>query len=310
MKPLVIYHDNCVDGIISGFLAWKVLGDDAEYLPGDYYKPNFAREVLDKAPGRQVYILDFSFPVKVMKELFCLAESVVWLDHHKTCFEDYCGGYTQGMVLEQNGSILDPVTIRLNDNKSGAMLTWEYFFHGEEQHLFVKLVDDYDRWIKKYPGTDSFNAVMRSYQPWSFEYLDLLLCDADGGFSDSKVDGLIEQGVHILRAQKAIVEKACASAKEVTFVVTDGDKIYPHVGLMVNSNCYPNEIGEALAKKSGTFGVIWHLKKNGSAKLAFRSNEYDVSSIAKAFGGGGHKTAASCVVPIEKIIKALSQEEV
>lgn len=48
-----------------------------------------------------------------------------------------------------------------------------------------------------------------------------------------------------------------------------------------------------LAQKSGTYGATYYSTKDGSLKWSLRSTgNYDVSAIAKDFGGGGHKNAA------------------
>ena len=77
MKPLVIYHASCADGFGAAFAAWLKLGDEAEYLPMQYGK-----EFDADCQGREVYILDFSFPKLTMDRLFATAKRVVWLDHH------------------------------------------------------------------------------------------------------------------------------------------------------------------------------------------------------------------------------------
>jgi nanoRNase/pAp phosphatase (c-di-AMP/oligoRNAs hydrolase) len=50
----------------------------------------------------------------------------------------------------------------------------------------------------------------------------------------------------------------------------------------------------SVAKASGTYGLIWYYDAaTGRANVSLRSiGDYDVSAIAKAFGGGGHKNAA------------------
>ena len=60
-KPLVIYHDSCADGFGAAFAAWLKLGDEAEYLPMQYgAKTDVLQE--HQPDGREVYVLDFSFP--------------------------------------------------------------------------------------------------------------------------------------------------------------------------------------------------------------------------------------------------------
>lgn len=80
MKPLVVYHANCTDGFGAAFAAWLKLGDEAEYLPMEYGRSVGAN--LPMFEGREVYILDFSFPKQDMDDIFAKAKRVVWLDHH------------------------------------------------------------------------------------------------------------------------------------------------------------------------------------------------------------------------------------
>ena len=95
MKPLVIYHNSCADGFGAAFAAWLKLGDEAEYVPMQYGKIDFdfeggffnlggheADNPCTFVAGREVYILDFSFPRPIMDAIFSNAKRVVWLDHH------------------------------------------------------------------------------------------------------------------------------------------------------------------------------------------------------------------------------------
>ena len=73
------------------------------------------------------------------------------------------------------------------------------------------------------------------------------------------------------------------------------------------ANCPPHltsDVGHELANQSGTFGLCWTLGQSGTvAKCSLRSNgEYDVSAIARAFGGGGHRNAAGFEVDIQTLL--------
>ena len=168
MKPLVIYHASCADGFGAAFAAWLKLGDDAEYVPMQYLDSKLnaveAWEALSAAipskanTGREVYILDFSLPKPVMDKLFAVSERVVWLDHHKTAFEMWCEDGERSLCEQSNGR--DEVI--LDNNKSGAMLAWEYFHPGEEIPQFIRHIDDYDRWQFKIESTKAFNKALWS----------------------------------------------------------------------------------------------------------------------------------------------------
>lgn len=315
MKPLVIYHDNCADGFGAAFSAWLKLGDEAEYLPMQYGKVPEPQDLRDMVDCRDVYVLDFNLPKAGMDELFASADRVVWLDHHKTAFEMWCGEYTKGMSHDDRRP---PHHICLDDNKSGALLAFEYFHPGEPVPMSLCMIDDRDRWQFKLNGTKEFSAALFSMQPWSFDQWVTLGC----GDSYPNYD-LHSQGEAILRAHDANVAsvvkggaRPCAIAAPGTCEEgLDYSKPYPwqwnNGGYFdvpgLAANCPPHltsDVGHELATQSGTFGLCWCLSQEGLiAHCSLRSNgDYDVSAIAKAFGGGGHRNAAGFEVPITTLL--------
>ncbi len=297
MKPLVIYHDNCADGFGAAFAAWLKLGDEAEYLPMQYgAQPDETVEIKD----RDMYILDFSFPRQVMERLFGLAKKTVWLDHHKTAFEMWCGDEAEhfmavGLETEEDEQGL----IVLNNYKSGALLAWEYFHPDKEIPMLIRHIDDHDRWQFKLEGTKEFNKALWSYAPWSFEQWEL--------FSDFSGPMLRSEGAAILRAHNQNVQAVVNGAARnctITKYNTVGDVCFSETGLA--ANCPPHlasDVGHQLANKSGTFGLLWYVNHEGKCLCSLRSNgDYDVSAIAKAFGGGGHKNAAGFEVDIQTLL--------
>jgi len=305
MKPLVIYHDNCADGFVAAFAAWLRFGDEAEYLPMQYNQAEYNPQdrsfvvggVCHYLGGREVYVLDFSFGRQLMDELFSQAKRVVWLDHHKSAFEMWMpsspGYYTNSHAPAQKDIII------LNNNKSGAILAWEYFHPGTDTPMLFRHIDDYDRWQFKIDGTKEFNKALWSYAPWSFEQWERWLCKG------ASVPNLIDDGAAILRAQDAQIKSMLKQARKCEIhLFVDGAVDQRFKGLALNTNAHISEVGHELALQSGTFGLCWSMSESGmAAKCSLRSNgDYDVSSIAKAFGGGGHKNAAGFEVSIEVLL--------
>ncbi|MDD3885118.1 MAG: DHHA1 domain-containing protein [Gallionella sp.] len=317
-KPLVIYHDNCADGFGAAFAAWLALGGEAEYRPTRY--GDAAEEF--HATDREVFILDFSFPREVMDYFFSVAERVVWLDHHKTAFEMWAGGqertYLHETEFDLGGGCSTSCHITLDNDKSGAMLAWEYFHPDAEAPMLVKHIDDYARWQFKIDGTKEFNKALWSYAPWSFEqwrdWVFQLDHNLDGPYlSDHITAPFIREGAAILRAHDQNVQavvKGAARKCTIWFPTPYGgwrvtDTCMAH-GLA--ANCPPHltsDVGHELAVQSGTFGLCWTLNQTKLvANCSLRSNGgYDVSAIAKAFGGGGHKNAAGFEVPIATLLE-------
>lgn len=55
---------------------------------------------------------------------------------------------------------------------------------------------------------------------------------------------------------------------------------------------------------SGTYGLLWYINKEGKCLCSLRSNgDYDVSAIAKSFGGGGHKNASGFETDIHTLLE-------
>lgn len=318
MKPLVIYHANCSDGFGAAFAAWCKLGDDAEYLPM-HYSDDPLKDVIYE--GRDVYILDFSVPREDMERLLYLSSKVVWLDHHKTAFEMWCPG-------EYNMWMSDPMCknrhIRLNNFKSGALLAWEYFHPEKGVPLLIRMIDDRDRWQFKFDDSKALHAGLQLEKPWTFERWAELV-PAMGG-SSGALAIVISNGYTALQVHKGLIDDAVKRSvrcgiprperlyesngaggftklpdtlpphNRVTTYEQDGDsyKVLLLDGCAVNSSILQSEVGHELANASGTYGLVWYYDgATGRANCSLRSNgDYDVSAIAKVFGGGGHKNAA------------------
>lgn len=311
MKPLVIYHDSCADGFGAAFAAWTVLGDEAEYLPMQYGDKRTPFEFEIK--NREVYVLDFSFPRETMDRLFTNAKRVVWLDHHKTAFEMRCVK-APDLFFTIHKEVDDQKHILLDDCKSGALLAWEYFHPGEEVPMLIKHIDDYDRWQFKLDGTKEFNKALWSYAPWSFEQWGTLVNKAVGS---EKL--LYSEGAAILRAHeqnvRSVVEGGARRCRLLHTKDQDPAWYSTHehweaefdvdaIGLA--ANCPPHlasDVGHELANQSGTYGLLWHINKDGKCLCSLRSNgNYDVSAIAKSFGGGGHKNSAGFETEITTLL--------
>ena len=161
MKPLVIYHASCADGFGAAFAAWLKLGDEAEYAPCQYGEKVPLDPSKIQYEDREVYVLDFSFPREAMNRLFAAAKRVVWLDHHESAFEMWCGKAPDLFFTihkEQN----DQQHIVLDDCRSGAYLAWEYFHPGTEVPMFIRHIDDRDRWVFALDGTREVNSALWS----------------------------------------------------------------------------------------------------------------------------------------------------
>jgi len=275
-KPLVIYHANCLDGFGAAFAAWLKFGDDADYVALDYPDRRDFCTNTDMS-GRDIYVLDFSFGKLTTEALIEVANKFIWLDHHKTAFEEWLGVYQPGITHDNYTKNLH---IQLNDNKSGTILAWEYFHPETPVPLWAAYIDDRDRWQWKLVNTKHFcfalSQLEQSFKVWNDTIWN--------------VDCLINKGNIINEYYTSQLNRAIEATLEEC-------EILGQRGLCANlPPMFASEAGNILATKSGTFGATWFKCSDGSVKWSLRSNgDYDVSELARQFGGGGHKNAAGFV---------------
>jgi uncharacterized protein len=255
LKPLVIYHAGCWDGFCAAWVARKALGA-IESVPAHY-----STEPPD-VTERDVYIVDFCYPSAVLRRMVDAANSLVVLDHHKTAQAE----------LEASA-----VSHEFDISKSGARLTWEWFFgSGAISPWLVDYTEDRDLWRHALGGTQEINAALRSY-PLDFDQWDR--------FAARPASDFIAEGAAIRRQERQIVETHLRHAREI--------ELAGHRVMAVNATVLFSEIAGELAKGK-PFGACYFDRFDGKRQWSLRSDDHgvDVSVIAKSFGGGGHARAA------------------
>ncbi len=280
-KPLVIYHKNCADGFGAAWAAYKRFGEEgAEYLPMGYNDPRVKLtstgfEFPAELEGRDVYILDFSFKPDITEAIFNTASFLFWRDHHKTAFED--NGHDPN---EAWGYVSGKADILLDPHKSGCVLAWELIHPEKPTPTFLRLIQDRDLWKWEMNGTRDFAVSLRSKE-LSFKNFDY----ANDCFALMIKEG---EAMNKLFDQQLI---DITARPLVTSLFTD---VGGAAGLSVNcTSQFASEAGNILAQKSGTFGMTWCMGEQGIVFVALRSvGDYDVTKIARVYGGGGHKNAA------------------
>ena len=290
MNTVVIYHANCTDGFGAAYVAWDYYGDKAEYLPCQYGKQAAEFDVA-QCKDKDVYILDFSFPADKMAEISRVCRHLTWLDHHKTAFE------AQGVPSDKPFELDETYKYtHLNPDKSGAILTWEYFNTSQAPTL-LKLIDDYDRWQFKDERTKAVNKALWSHAPWSFlQWVQFMTYDPN-------CYNLNMEGRSLLRAHDQNVAAVIKSSKRKCAIPFEFE--VELLGLACNCPSHlTSDVGHQLANESGTYGLCWHVNKDNLVIGSLRSNNnYDVSAVAKVFGGGGHKNAAGFTTTIQAIME-------
>lgn len=295
-RQLFIYHGNCFDGFTA---AWIWSRFYLPHLPADaveYYPAKYGEEPPD-VKGRSVIIADFSYPREVMKRIIRDAASVQIFDHHHTAQEALAGineeladGYGPATSWRCRKDIPPHALITFDMNRSGAGIVWDFVdgmnicegtSHGPRPPL-VNYVEDRDLWRKSLPGTDEFAAAV-SAAPMTFESWDEL---------HARGMANVERGAAILSYIQQYGTKALAEARQYRGF---GQRPEAPAIWCVNlpyMNC-SEHIGRLLEEKGGPFAAGYFRRGDGRWQFSLRSrSDFDVSEIAKRYGGGGHKQAA------------------
>ena len=263
METKVLYHGGCNDGFTAAYCAWTVLGNSAEYIGVNYGEvpPTIAQ-------GDRIYVVDFSYPREIMVSWAKVASELLVLDHHKTAQE----------------ALLGLSFATFNMNKSGAVLAWEYWHPNEPIPTLIQYVQDRDLWRKKLNLSDQVFVMLRSFRQ-EFEVWDTLAhLSPDDFLSLAKMIG-----TPILEKRQRDVE---AIASTYTWTEIGGYKV-PTVE--TSKPGLTSDIGHYLCQlfPEAPFSAIGWSDEDGKTRWGLRSvGDFDVSQIAKQFGGGGHKNAA------------------
>ena len=261
-KTICIYHGNCADGFTAAWILNRALSNpEVEFYPGVY------QNAPPDVTGKKVYILDFSYKRPIMEDIIKQADEVIHIDHHESAINDM-EGFTNPKFtsLYSYGNL-----------KSGAMLTWDWFFPNHAVPNFVAHVDDRDRWQFKMPGTREVQANVFSYD-YTFENWDMLF--------NMDIAQQIKEGAAIERAQ-------AKNIKELKNVVVRRMNIGGYNVPVAN---IPYQFGSdmctQLAKDEPFAAYYYDTPTVREFGLRSVDGGVNVSKIAMQFGGGGHEHAS------------------
>jgi len=270
-STFVIYHANCPDGFAAAFVASLYFGEDREKTgPVSFVPASYGNAVPVMPDGADVFILDFSYSREVLLELSRRC-TVRVLDHHATAQKAL-----EGLAFAT-----------FDMTKSGAVLTWEYFWPTEPVPPLLLYVQDRDLWQWKLPNSKAINAGLWRGTPREFSCWKDLLYLWDRGVTTAQ-ERLIQAGEAIAFSDDLMVRNLCRAPVWL--------RILCYTVPAVNSAVLQSEIGHELLQQYplAPFAAVWWVLEDGrpTFSLRGREGEVDVSAIAKEFGGGGHKAAA------------------
>jgi hypothetical protein len=248
------------------------------------FHPGVYQEQPPNVTGRDVLLVDFSYPRPVLDEMARCATSILILDHHKSAAEDLAE------YPEPPQDLPDPhgwlpragVYATFDMERSGAGITWDHFFPEDRRPRLIDHIEDRDLWRFKLPHTREIQAALFSY-PYDFEVWDGLIMGGDTNLEALRAGG------------EAIERKHHKDIDELLGVVKRRMTIGGHSIWLANlPYTLTSDACHALCEimDAGPFGACYWDTPEGRVFSLRSVGDFDVSEIAKAYGGGGHRNAA------------------
>lgn len=279
MKTLCIHHGNCADGFGAAWVVRQALGaENVDFHPGHYGKP--APDV----EGRDVIIVDFSYPYELLVLLGHQARSILIIDHHKTAAEALARLQPAPANFSEWATSTQRVGTVFDMGRSGAGMTWDFFFPDQPRPPLISHIEDRDLWQFKLEGTKDVMAAVFSH-PQDFASWDLLMAD--------HINALRLDGNAIERKQQKDVSELVASNSR--FIVIGGVTV-PAINLPYTM---ASDAGHLLSQDQPLAAIYWDTAEGRQFSLRSTDAGLDVSAIAQQYGGGGHRNAAGFKVPFE-----------
>jgi hypothetical protein len=257
--------------------VWKAWGADGEYRARGHDDPVRAHELA----GAEVVFADNAPPNSALRQLGERAARLVVLDHHVSALLRYRSDPELDRKLAARGHL-----VHFDLEHSGAVLAWHHFHPDAELPPLLAYVEDQDLWRWKLPDSEAVNAAIYSH-PRQLEVWDEL--------ARAPIERLVAEGIPIARAQRMEVERALLGAHPIT---VGGLRIEA-----VNALFHRALIGHELALRAlhgPPCGAVYRLSGRGVDCSLYSIGDFDVSTLAARYGGGGHRNAAGFHVSLEE----------
>ena len=284
---IVFYHENCLDGFTSCYIAWKNFKNKAEYIPLSHTEKDISpltkKDIKVKdLKDKEVYFIDFCLKTKEeMKEIENISKKLIVLDHHQSAKDIICS--VKDYLYGEKG-------------ESGAYLAQKYFFPKNKIPNLVKYVAIGDTYTFKNEKEERKILSYISTIDFDFKSFTKLEKDLE---EKNKLNEIKKKGEVLNNQKEKFTNEISKNAKLVKF---DKYKVYA-----VNAN-EKSLIGHKLAEKTDLFGIVFSFQ-DGNLSCSLRGvGKVDLSELAKKYGGGGHFNAASFKTKDEKFIMDFIKE--
>ena len=274
---MVIYHKGCADGVAAAWCFSRACEEFGGYGDFIYFHAGVYGDAPPDVTGMRVFLVDFSYHPDVVKEMCKTAESVTLLDHHISAIE------ALSIPMPSNFD-MSACTI----NKSGCEIAWEFLFKDKTMPTLLQHIADRDLWKFNFQETKAVTTALFA-EP-------LTIANIDKHIVNDAVDSLARDGVLLLKQHQGNVERIIKAA-------TRRQWIGGYHVVSVNAPWfYASDIGDAFKDTEPFSASYYDTEESRIYSLRSGKDGIDVSKIATAYGGGGHKHAAGFKVARDHIL--------
>ncbi len=288
---LVLYHASCRDGMCAAMVCWLQFKDSARYRPVTYNGETLrgiVNETLESHPKLdEVYVVDFTFRGEADTISWLLTEmgmGVTLIDHHSTAVDDITA------ISESVPAKGERINIRYAEDKSGAGLTWDFFYPNTPRPPVVAYVEDRDLWLWKLPDSDIVNTYLQSmplamvrwvklFYEWNQETIRAI-----GSYQMTFIAGQVCE--HMRRARYIHVEDGNGrSYRAAIFGCSLSTLTSETCDALLKHGDVPIDIAICVPINMAADGHVYSIRSRDTGKAR---------QFAESYGGGGHDDAAGC----------------
>lgn len=285
-KEIILYHASCHDGFAAATTAHLyhlTEGIDGIYIGLD---PNRLIEGVrgltklnSNIPVRSFDIAFIPDAYKILRKHF---KDIKIFDHHKSFVSNFDNKLPKEVIYD--------------NSLCGAILAWNYYFPTKDIPIFLKYIQARDTWKWDLFGKDKIEETKQIclglYAACTIQYLDndetkpdfylwIAYFENKNWFSTT-----LKYGQVLEEHQKNVLSKLKKSATLVKF--------NKHIVAICNSPVEHSDLGNQLASElKCDCALIWRVTGT-TVYISLRSiGDFDVSELARKYGGGGHLNAAA-----------------
>ena len=278
---IILFHYPCYDGLASAWIAdmyHKLHNNTIVLYPIQHGTPID----LNQLKNKKVIFCDYSPSLETLEEIEKIATKILILDHH----------ISAQRVLENK-----PYAT-FDMKRSGAGLTWNYFFPNLKCPQFIRHIEDRDLWTWFLPDSKNMTAGL---------YDEMSKIDSNNFVELFKVFDRTETNImYYIKLGEKINKIKDEKIKAIINNNILSDDIIIYKGYKMRLLECPYDLASDLGSYMTSDGVLDFvalivgneiIDNTMYYKISLRANnKVDVSIIAKEYGGGGHKNAAGIKV--------------